>query len=54
MNPGSRLFELDNYIATPHMAWYSEEAARELKCKAAEEAVRFLNGEKIHYPVNKF
>ncbi|WP_432748181.1 C-terminal binding protein [Pectinatus frisingensis] len=54
MNSGSRLFELDNYIATPHMAWYSEEAARELKCKAAEEAVRFLNGEKIHYPVNKF
>ena len=39
-------------IATPHMAWYSEEAAQELKRKIAEEAVRFARGEKIHYPVN--
>lgn len=53
MNPGNKLFELDNYIATPHMAWYSEEAAQELKRKVAEEAVRFLKGEKVHYPINK-
>lgn len=52
MNPGSRLFELENYIATPHMAWYSEEAAQELKRKAAEEAVRFLTNKKVHYPIN--
>ena len=46
------LFHHKNLIATPHMAWYSEEAAQELKRKIAEEAVRFARGEKIHYPVN--
>lgn len=46
------LFKNDNLLVTPHMAWYSEEASNELKRKVAEEAVRFLNGEKIHYPVN--
>lgn len=53
MNPGHKLLTLDNYIATPHMAWYSEEAAAELNRKVAEEAIRFLKGEKVHYPVNK-
>ncbi|WP_125589024.1 C-terminal binding protein [Companilactobacillus jidongensis] len=49
----NKLFSHDNLIATPHMAWYSEEAASELKRKVAEESVRFSNGEKIHYPINK-
>lgn len=49
----SPLFKHENLIVTPHMAWYSEEAARELKRKVAEESVRFANGEPIHYPVNK-
>lgn len=47
------LFRHENVIVTPHMAWYSEEAARELKRKVAEEAVRFAKGEPIHYPVNR-
>ena len=47
------LFERENFLVTPHMAWYSEEAARELKCKVAEEAVNFLKGKPIRYPVNK-
>ena len=47
------LFKNDNLIITPHMAWYSEEGANELKRKVAEESVRFVNGEKIHYPVNR-
>lgn len=46
------LFKHDNLIVTPHMAWYSEEVASELKRKVAEESVRFAHGEKIHYPVN--
>ena len=29
MPTNHKLFTLDNYIATPHMAWYSEEAAQE-------------------------
>ena len=53
MNPGNKLFKLDNYIATPHMAWYSEVSAQVLNRKVAEEAVRFLKGEKVHYPINK-
>ena len=46
------IFKNENLIVTPHMAWYSEEAALELKRKVAEESVRFAKGEMIHYPVN--
>lgn len=49
----SPLFRHENLIVTPHMAWYSEEAAEELKRKVAEEAVRFAKGEPIHYPINQ-
>ena len=49
----SPLFKHENLIVTPHMAWYSQEAADELKRKVAEESVRFANGEAIHYPINK-
>lgn len=49
----AEIFENENLIITPHMAWYSEEAASELKRKVAEESVRFAKGEDIHYPINK-
>ena len=49
----SPLRKFDNCIITPHMAWYSEEAAKELKRKAAEEAVRMVTGQAVQYPVNK-
>lgn len=52
MPANAMIFRHPNLIATPHMAWYSEEAAEELKRKVAEEAVRFAKGEPIHYPVN--
>ncbi|MDR1708949.1 MAG: C-terminal binding protein [Candidatus Accumulibacter sp.] len=48
------LFRHENFIATPHMAWYSEESARELKRKAAEEVRSVLLGEAPRYQVNKF
>ena len=41
------------FRSTPHIAWYSEEAAQEMKRKVAEEAVRFATGEKVLYPVNQ-
>lgn len=53
MNPDSKLFRHENFLVTPHMAWYSEEAALELKRKAAEEAVRMTIGEALYYPVNE-
>ena len=49
----SPLLLRDNFLCTPHMAWYSEQSAKELKRKVAEESVRFLDGQLLHYPVNK-
>jgi len=46
------LYKHENFLPTPHMAWYSEEAYRELKSKVAEEAVRFARGEKLRDPLN--
>ena len=37
----------DRLIITPHAAYYSEEAFRELRRKAAEEALRMLKGERL-------
>lgn len=38
------LFESDRTVITPHMAWYSEEAGKDLQRMTAEEAVRVLKG----------
>lgn len=53
VDPASPLLKLRNVIATPHMAWYSEEAAAELNRKAAEEALRGFRREAVKYPVNR-
>ena len=52
LDQDSRLRHHPNCMVTPHMAWYSEEAAEELNRKVAEEAIRFIVGEAVHYPVN--
>lgn len=52
MRPDAPLYRQNNCIVTPHMAWYSEEAAAELNRKVAEEAVCFAQGEPVRYPVN--
>ena len=46
------LLGLPNCLITPHAAWYSEEASRDLKTKAAEEVARVLLGEAPRCPVN--
>ncbi len=52
LRSSEQLFRLENFLCTPHIAWYSEEAAQEMKRKVAEEAVRFALGQQISYPVN--
>ncbi len=42
-----------NLIISPHMAWYSVDAASDLKTKCAEEAVRGALGKPARCPVNK-
>ena len=52
LSKDSPLFQHENVVVTPHMGWYSEESAVELNRKCAEETVRFMKGEPVHYPVN--
>lgn len=40
-------------LLSPHIAWYSEESALELKRKCAEEAVAYMQGRPLRYPVNQ-
>jgi D-3-phosphoglycerate dehydrogenase len=46
------LLKYENFIGTPHVAWYSEQASSDLKRKVAEELVRFLRKEALRYPLN--
>ncbi len=47
------LLRFENFLATPHMAWYSEQASHELCRKLAEELVRGLKGEPPRYCLNR-
>ena len=47
------LFKFDNFICTPHMAWYSEQASSDMKTKVAEEIVRAIKGEPLKNQINK-
>ena len=40
------LFQRPNVLLTPHLAWYSIEARRALALQAAEEAYRYISGER--------
>lgn len=52
LGPGSPLLNMENVIATPHSAWYSEEAIRTLQKSVAEEVVRVLSGNAPLHPCN--
>jgi len=49
---GWRLARHPRVVATPHAAWYSEEAFVTLKSEAAREALRVLAGGRPRSPVN--
>lgn len=49
---GWRLARHPRVVATPHAAWYSEEAFHTLKSEVAREALRVLQGDPPRSPVN--
>src|SRR5918999_591624 len=49
---GWRLVRHPRVVATPHAAWYSEEAFHTLKTEVAREALRVLEGGRPRSPVN--
>ncbi len=49
----SPLYRHKNLIVSPHMGWYSVQAAIDLKRKVAEQAVKFAQTGKVDYPVCK-
>lgn len=52
ITPDHPLLQLPNVIATPHCAWYSEEAISVLQRSVAEEVVRVLQGNPPLHPCN--
>lgn len=48
----ARIADTPNLIATPHMAYYSEEALEESQRKAATQVIKVLTGEQPDYQVN--
>lgn len=50
---GVPIAEIPNFIVTPHLAFYSEEALVELQRKAASQVLAVLQGRAPDYPVNR-
>jgi len=47
------LFQQEQILITPHVAWYSEASMRDVKVRATEEVVRVLRGELPRCPANQ-
>jgi D-3-phosphoglycerate dehydrogenase len=50
--PDSRLRDTPNVVLTPHAAWYSRSAPRELESRAAQQVADFLAGRPVPTIVN--
>jgi len=44
LSPENPLFNMDNVILTPHLAWYTEEALERLEKETAQRALEILQG----------
>jgi D-3-phosphoglycerate dehydrogenase len=49
---GHPLFDLENFVGTPHMAAHTEEALRRMSL-VAEDVIRVLEGKTPVHPVNQ-
>lgn len=49
----SRIADVPNLLATPHMAYYSEESLGESQRKAATQVIKVLTGGQPDYPVRR-
>ena len=49
---GAPILHRRNVFVTPHIAWYSQDARRELGIKAAQEALRYVRGERPRNLIN--
>lgn len=43
----------ERILLTPHSAWYSEAATRDVRVRGAEEVLRVLRGDKPRFPANQ-
>lgn len=53
IRPDHPLLGHPDFLCTPHMAWHSSSAERDLKRKAAEEIARIVTGQTPKYQVNR-
>ena len=51
--PGHPLLRHPRVLATPHSAWYTEEAMRDLQRLLAEDVARVLTGQEPRCPVTR-
>ncbi len=47
------LIGLENVILTPHLSWFSEDAAWEIRKKIIEDVERYVKGKPPRFPLNK-